>query len=407
MIIPSIDIQDGKAVQLRQGKELVLTADRDPVDLAREFNRYGEVAVIDLDAALGKGDNLGLVRRICRVAQTRVGGGIRDEDRARKVLRAGADRIIVGTAAEPELLKKFPPERVIVAIDNRRGEVVDRGWTRGTGEDPLDRAARLAPWCGGFLCTFVEREGGLGGMDLGEVEKFREKVGGRLTVAGGVADTAEAVRLNRLGLDVQVGISLYRGFLNLADVVVGSVDFEKIPLVPTVVQDEAGQVLMLAYSSPESLRRALVEGKGIYYSRSRQELWEKGLTSGNTQELVSCRADCDRDALLFTVRQTGPACHTGEETCFGGRRFTLEQLFGILASRRENLPEGSYSARMFKDRGALLGKIREEAEEVITAETRDDRVWEIADVLYFLSLLAVDEGIGFAELEAELGGRRR
>jgi phosphoribosylformimino-5-aminoimidazole carboxamide ribonucleotide (ProFAR) isomerase len=319
MIIPSIDIIDGKAVQLRQGKEHVLTAERDPVDLAKEFNRYGEVAVIDLDAALGKGDNLELISRICRVADCRVGGGIRDKERGQEILRAGASQIIIGTAAEPGLLKEFPPEKIIVALDHRGGEVLDKGWTRGTGETIIDRAERLKEFCGGFLVTFVEDEGGMGGMDLEALEELKKQLPGKLTVAGGVAETEEVIAISKLGLDVQVGMSLYTGKLDLAESVVGSIDFGKMPLVPTITQDETGQVLMLAYSSPDSLRKALNEGKGVYYSRSREELWEKGLTSGHTQELVSCRTDCDRDALLFSVRQTGVACHKGSYSCFGGR----------------------------------------------------------------------------------------
>ncbi|MCU0723997.1 MAG: HisA/HisF-related TIM barrel protein, partial [Planctomycetes bacterium] len=378
MIVPSIDLMGGKAVQLRQGRERVLTSDRDPVELAAEFNRYGEVAVIDLDAALGRGDNLELVRRICRVADVRAGGGIRDGKRGDELLRAGARRLIVGTAAAPDFLRQFPADRVMVAIDHRRGEVVDEGWTRSTGESWEDRAKRLAPFCFGFLCTFVEVEGGLGGLDLEAVREVQEKAGRPVTVAGGVAGTEDALAAARLGVDVQVGMALYTGRLDLAECVAGLVDFGKSPLVPTVVRDEAGQVLMVAFSSPDSLRRALREGKGIYFSRSRNEIWEKGLTSGHVQALVSCRLDCDRDALLFTVRQTGPACHTGSYSCFGDREFGLPELFETLRQRKRDLPEGSYSAKLFRDREKLKRKIMEEAFETATAKDRRNAVWEIA-----------------------------
>ncbi|MHC4662041.1 MAG: phosphoribosyl-ATP diphosphatase [Planctomycetota bacterium] len=407
MIVPSIDIIGGKAVQLRQGKEHVLTSDRDPVELAAEFNRYGEVAVIDLDAALGKGDNIELIRKICRVADCRVGGGIRDRERGQELLGAGASRIIIGTSAEPELLKQFKRERVIVALDHRGGEVQDKGWTRGTGESIRERAARLTPYCGEFLVTFIEDEGGMGGMDLGAVEEFKSNLGLPITVAGGIATTEEVVEISRLGLDVQVGMALYTGKLDLAESVIGSIDFEKSALVPTIVQDTMGQVLMLAYSSPDSLGRALRAGKGIYYSRSRKEIWEKGLTSGNMQELVSCRTDCDRDTLLFTVRQTGPACHTEKYSCFGRRKFSIPYLMSVLKERKKDLPDWSYSAKLFQNRKELLAKIKEEADEVITAETKRDFAWEISDVLYVLSVLAVDEGIEWGDIEAELGGRHK
>jgi phosphoribosyl-ATP pyrophosphohydrolase len=397
----------GRAVQLRQGREHVLTSDRSPIELAAEFNRYGEVAVIDLDAALRQGDNIELIREMCRVADCRVGGGIRDSRRGRELLRAGASRIILGTSAEPELLQELPRERVIVALDHRGGEVQDEGWTRGTGESVHKRGARLAPYCGEFLVTFVEDEGGMGGMNIAAVKAIRETLGAPLTVAGGVATTHEAVEISRLGLDVQVGMALYTGKLDLAESVAGSIDFEKSPLVPTIVQDGMGQVLMLAYSSAESLRRALRQAKGIYYSRSRAEIWEKGSTSGNTQELLSCRADCDRDTLLFTVRQTGPACHTEKYSCFGHRVFSIPYLMRVLKERKRRLPEGSYSARLFQNRQELLAKIREEADEVVNAETGRDYTWEISDVLYMLSVLAVDEGIEWNDIVAELGGRHK
>ncbi len=407
MIIPSIDLMAGRAVQLRQGREHVLTSDRDPLDLAKEFNRFGEVAVIDLDAALGRGDNIDLVREMCRVADVRAGGGIRDAKRGRELLAAGAVKIIVGTAADPDFLSSFPPDRVVVALDHRAGRVVDNGWTRDTGEDLRIRASRTAPHCSGFLVTFVESEGMLSGMDMDSVKALARDLGRPVTVAGGVASTGEAVEISRLGLDVQVGMSLYTGKLDLAEAAVGAIEFGADGLVPTVVQDAAGQVLMLAYGSRESLRRALREGKGIYFSRSRNELWEKGATSGNTQELVSCRADCDRDSLLFTVRQKGPACHRGTYSCFGGRRFGLETLFGILGRRREKLPEKSYSAGLFKDRTKLLRKIMEEAFEVTIAKGKRETAWEIADVVYFLSVLAAGEGLEWKDIEAELSSRHK
>jgi phosphoribosyl-AMP cyclohydrolase / phosphoribosyl-ATP pyrophosphohydrolase len=410
MIIPSIDLMGGKAVQLRQGKELVLTEERDPIELAREFNLYGEIAVIDLDAAMGKGDNLPLIREICRVADVRAGGGIRTKERGQELLRAGAKRIIIGTSATPEFLQNFPAARVMVAIDHKNGEVVDQGWTQGTGETFLDRAKRLAPYCGGFLCTFVATEGTLQGMDLDVLKQLQSQIDLPLTVAGGVASTEEAAAISRLGMDVQVGMGLYTGKIDLAESIIQSLDFEKCPQIPTVVQDPAGQILMLAYSTPESLKLALQEGRGIYFSRSRNEIWRKGETSAHVQTLLSCRTDCDRDALLFTVEQQGgAACHTNAYSCFGsGLRtpdFSLSTLFDILEQRKINAPEGSYTAKLFADRELLLRKISEEAFEVSRAADSRNLVWEIADTIFFLSVLASAEGIRWQDIEAELGGR--
>lgn len=411
MLIPSIDIQNGKAVQLRQGKEFVLSSERDPVELAKEFSRYGEIAVIDLDAALGTGDNISLMKQICRVADVRAGGGVRDVDRGREILRAGAKQLIIGTSASPEFLGKFPKEAVIVALDQKKGEVYDRGWVNPTGESLLERAQRLSPYCSGFLSTFIEAEGGMGGMDINMVKDLASQLQQALTVAGGIANTEEIVEISKLGVDVQVGMALYTGKIDLAQSVVGVVKFGADGLCPTVVQDTSGQVLMLAYSNAESLSRALKEGKGIYYSRSRKELWEKGLSSGATQRLVSCRLDCDRDSILFTVEQVKAACHNGTYSCFGSatahRKFTLHELYETLKERKKSAPPKSYSATLFADRSELLAKISEEASEVIHFTSGDNLRWEIADCLFMMSVLAVDEGIEWSEIEAELGGRRK
>jgi phosphoribosyl-ATP pyrophosphohydrolase len=411
MLIGSIDIMNGKAVQLKQGKELVIESERDPIELAREFNRFGEVAVIDLDAAMGKGSNAELVERICRVADVRVGGGIRNSEIARRFLKAGAKRLIVGTAATPELLSQFPPELMMVALDNRKGEVTDKGWQSQTGETVQDRADRLKEYCGSFLCTFVEHEGGLGGIPMDSVKALSKSLGRPLTVAGGISNEAEIVEISKMGLDVQVGMALYKGLIDPINTFADSLTYNEKGLIPTIVQDETGQTLMLAYSSPESVRLALKGGKGIYFSRSRNELWEKGKTSGHVQELISCRTDCDRDGLLFKVKQTDAACHTNSYSCFGAHHtspaFSIQSLFELLKDRKEHLPEDSYSTALFKDRKKLLKKITEETFEVVTFESRENLRWEIADLLYFLSTLAVSEGLEWQEIVDELGGRRK
>ena len=169
MIIPSIDIIDGQAVQLVGGCEKVLEAG-DPLALARQFSVVGEIAVIDLDAAMGRGSNKELIRELLRIAPCRVGGGIRDVKTAVEWLNAGAAKVILGTKAVPEILRELPPERVIAALDARYGEVVVEGWTRRTGETVSTRLAELRELVDGFLVTFVEREGLMEGIDLGQVE---------------------------------------------------------------------------------------------------------------------------------------------------------------------------------------------------------------------------------------------
>ncbi len=332
MIIPSIDIMDGKAVQLEQGSRKMLERD-DVLDLARTFGRYGEIAVIDLDAAMGKGNNMELIKEIVKVTECRVGGGIRTPEKGRELLRSGAKRIIIGTSASPEFLRNFRKEDVIVAIDTRGGNVTDQGWKNDTGVTPMRRIEELKEFCGGFLFTDVEREGRLKGFDTRLAKEIRCAVpkGTSLTAAGGITTIEEIIELDRNDMDCQLGMSIYTGRIRLEDAFIALMDFKKGEgLVPTIVQEVGGDVLMLAYSDEESLRHALTRGEGAYRSRSRKKLWVKGEESGNTQELVRVRYDCDRDTLLFTVRQMGVACHTGRYSCFDDREFGLTELYDVL-----------------------------------------------------------------------------
>ena len=196
------------------------------------------------------------------------------------------------------------------------------------------------------------------------------------------------------------------------------VDFDERGLVPCVIQDwRSGEVLTLAYMNAEALQRTRETGELHLYSRSRQELWHKGATSGNTQAVRALRLDCDGDAILALVEPAGPACHTGQRTCF----FTgdleppvpYEALPGLertLLARAQERPEGSYTATLLADPPLIGEKVQEEAEEVVRAvlEESDERVAEeAADVLYHLTVLLHARGLALADAERVLLARRR
>ena len=217
MIIPSIDIQNGQAVQLINGEKLAIEAG-DPVPLAEKFGRTGPIAVIDLDAAMGRGSNEAQIRALCQKTRCRVGGGIRDLQTALNWLNAGAEQIIIGTAATRELLAELPRERVIVALDARNDEVVVNGWTQGTGRSVESRMEELRDLVSGFLVTFVEKEGMMQGTRLDRVAALQAAAGScRLTIAGGVTTTEDIRLLDDRGVDAQVGMALYTGRINLAE----------------------------------------------------------------------------------------------------------------------------------------------------------------------------------------------
>jgi phosphoribosyl-ATP pyrophosphohydrolase/phosphoribosyl-AMP cyclohydrolase len=196
------------------------------------------------------------------------------------------------------------------------------------------------------------------------------------------------------------------------------ISFDERGLVPCIVQDwRSGEVLTLAYMNADALRRTRETGETHFFSRSRQELWHKGATSGNTQSVRSIRYDCDADALLALVEPAGPACHTGERTCFHGGAMVplaphevLPALERTIAARAQDRPEGSYTATLLADPARIGEKVQEEAEEVARAarEEPDERVAEeAADVLYHLAVLLRGRGLSLADAERVLDGRRQ
>ena len=198
--------------------------------------------------------------------------------------------------------------------------------------------------------------------------------------------------------------------------------FDENGLIPAVVQDaRTHRVLTLAYMNRESLAVTLREGRTCFYSRSRRTLWRKGETSGNVQRVVRVTADCDGDALLVEVEPAGPACHTGEESCFfrpregapdGGAaqaRFSLDGLYGLLLGRKAERPAGSYTTYLFdKGREKILKKVGEECTEVIIGAMKDSReetVFEVADLTYHVLVLLAEMGVTPDEVRAELARR--
>ena len=256
MIVPSIDLQGGQAVQLIGGETKALDAG-DPRPLARRFGLVGEIAVVDLDAALGQGSNAAVIEELIDLAPCRVGGGIRDAAGAISWLDRGAHKVVLGTAARPEVLRALPRERAIAALDARHGEVVVEGWRTRTGQGVLERLAELRDLVGGFLVTFVEREGRLAGTDLAFAKEIRAAAGdAAVTIAGGITTAEEIAELDRLGCDAQVGMALYTGRLGLAEAFAAPLQSDRPDgLWPTVVVDERGVALGFCHSDLEFAAR--------------------------------------------------------------------------------------------------------------------------------------------------------
>jgi len=185
-------------------------------------------------------------------------------------------------------------------------------------------------------------------------------------------------------------------------------------LIPVITQDENGRVLMLAYANEEAVKKTIETKKAWYWSRERKKLWMKGEESGNIQKIIGVYTDCDRDSLLYIVKQNGTACHRGTYSCFseqilGKKRISiLEEVYQVIKEREKLKPKNSYVASIIKDDDRLISKIREESEELIEAfEENDNLVWEAADLIFHTFLILANKNVEWEELVREFQKRRK
>ena len=223
MIIPCIDLMDGKAVQLVRGRKKAL--EEDPMEMLRKFRGFPIIHVIDLDAAMGRGNNDKIVARLCRKAPCRVGGGVRTVERVRELKALGVQQIIIGTAAFQEggINRKFlaaarravGKKLLMVALDSNRGRIVVKGWRVRTGLRAEDVIPELEPYCSGFLCTYVDKEGMMQGTNLRWFRRLRKVTDLPITAAGGITTMGEVEALGKIRIDAAVGMAIYTGKLRL------------------------------------------------------------------------------------------------------------------------------------------------------------------------------------------------
>jgi phosphoribosylformimino-5-aminoimidazole carboxamide ribotide isomerase len=221
MIIPCIDLQGGKVVQLVQGKEKALEG-APPLEMLERFRGFPEIQIIDLDAAMGKGDNNAIVEMLAARCTCRAGGGVRDAARARRLVECGAAKVIVGTAAfhRPTLesiAAAVGPGRLMIALDSKGGRIVVKGWTEATTLTAEEVIRDLEPFCSAFLCTYVDKEGMMQGTDLDWFRRLRAATSHALTAAGGITTLEEIEELSRLHIDAALGMAIYTGRLRLED----------------------------------------------------------------------------------------------------------------------------------------------------------------------------------------------
>jgi len=224
MLIPSIDLQDGAVVQLVQGERLAIRDD-DIFKWVRKFEKFPKVQVIDLDAAMGRGDNLAIVRQIAPALSCRVGGGIRAVERAKDVLAAGAKKIIASSSlfkdGKPDLAfakalaDAIGADQIIGAVDSKGGQVVIHGWKTPLPITAAEAVKALEPFCGEFLYTHVDSEGLMGGTNFDAIRAVKSATTRPVTAAGGITTQKEIDDLDDLGIDAVVGMALYTGKLKI------------------------------------------------------------------------------------------------------------------------------------------------------------------------------------------------
>lgn len=347
IILPAIDIKDGNCVRLYKGDySTAHKVAEDAVTTAKGFEHDGAawMHMVDLDGAKAKkpvNNELILNVRKNTGLNIEVGGGIRDMASIEYYIENGINRVILGSAAlqNPELVKEAAAKygkHIAVGIDALNEMIAAEGWTETSSVNYIEMAKQMeAVGVQYIIFTDISKDGTLQGPNFDQLQRLNDAVSCNIIASGGVSCLDDIIKLNDLGLYGAIaGKAIYSKALSLEDAVIASQKvnpkvieknvydeleryFKKAELIPTIIQENStGEVLMLAYMNQESLKRTLETGYTWFWSRSRQEYWNKGATSGHLQKVISISSDCDDDTLLIKVDQTGAACHTGRHSCF-------------------------------------------------------------------------------------------
>ena len=333
IVFPAIDIKDGRCVRLYKGDfATVHQVAESPLETACSFREAGAdwIHMVDLDGAkTGLKTNSSIFIEVAEKSGLKVelGGGIRDRQSLEFYFSKGISRCILGSAAlkDPEFVRqavKTYGDKIAVGIDAVNGMVAAEGWQEVSSVPYLEFARRMEEiGVQTLIFTDISKDGTLEGPNMEQLTALKEAVSCHIIASGGIRELSHICTLAKMNLYGAIcGKSLYCGTLHLASAIVAAnLDclFEKNLLIPTVIQEvSTGQVLMLAYMNRTSLERTMDTGTTWFWSRSRQEYWNKGATSGHFQHVISIAADCDNDTLLIRVNQDGAACHTGSHSCF-------------------------------------------------------------------------------------------
>lgn len=469
-IIACLDVRNGRVVK---GTKFTDIKDVDsPEKLAKFYsdNSVDELVFYDITASNEeRKTSLEFVERVARVINIpfSAGGGVSTLEDFKYILRKGADKVSVNSAAvkNPQLISEasraFGSQCVVLSMDVKKNDegswsVYVKGGREKTELDAIEWAINAAELgAGEIVVNSIDEDGMKNGYDIELLSRITAAVNIPVIASGGAGKKEHFLdALQKTGVDGVLAASVFHfGEIKVPELKqylkengaeirmpeaapqkkespsaenadISMISFGKDGLVPCICQDaKTGAVLMLAYMNEQSLRLTLEKKRAVYYSRSRSELWEKGATSGNTQKVRAIYYDCDADALLIKVEQTGNACHTGEYSCFFNAVFddlgvsadsgssVFRELYATVIGRKNDPSEGSYTNYLF-DKGLdkILKKVGEEAAETIIAAKNQDRqelIGETGDLIYHLTVMLAEKGISIDEIEQELKSRFR
>ncbi|MCB9359525.1 hypothetical protein H6503_06355 [Candidatus Woesearchaeota archaeon] len=330
MIYPCIDLLDGKVVQLIQGKVKGIDIQPSYQQMTELFASNGmKINVIDLNAAMGTGNNLEAIEYIVQRVDARVGGGVRTPEKAKQLMDLGAKKVIAGSSCfdysglEYDFLastsEAIGKKNLIVALDVKDDKVAINGWKETLDVDPLLVASGLEDFCSEIQCTYVDGEGKMQGTDLPLFRALKKRSNIKLTGAGGIRDIKDVWELEKLGANSVIGMAFYTGKISLDEVIdTNQLDFVNgLGIMPAIVQNMNGKVLYLCSQNRNTLQKSIETGKMWRYSASQEREILVGESSGKFEYLKKVYRNCYKDTLLMKVTQEKPfACHEGYATCF-------------------------------------------------------------------------------------------
>ncbi|MFA9375671.1 MAG: bifunctional phosphoribosyl-AMP cyclohydrolase/phosphoribosyl-ATP diphosphatase HisIE [Lachnotalea sp.] len=422
-IVTCLYLKDGKAMKNLESSEIISD---DPIYLAKYYSDNGsdELLIFDLSKSDEQHDqSIGMIKQIARVTEVPIiaGGNVKRVEDVKKLLYAGATKVMLNYSKEgnitltEEVSKRFGKEKITVCIDrieqlNKNKSLVAEFSTEIIAMGELEWNA-IDTSIVNPIITIIEM------IDLDRMIKnlFMDQIVG---VGGELLDNTKTdlFSIKTACKNAKIKVDLFESAMKWSEFKLNSDG-----MLPVVVQDyKTNEVLMFAYMNEEAFDKTIATGKMTYWSRSRDELWTKGLTSGHFQYVKSLMVDCDNDTMLAKVSQIGAACHTGNRTCFFNKVVekeynetnplkVFEDIYSVIEDRKVNPKEGSYTNYLF-DKGIdkILKKVGEEATEIVIAAKNPDPEeikYEMSDFLYHAMVLMVEKGVTWEDITKELSKR--